>query len=50
MTYFDQINPINDTFDQNYDNKPKYHNFKDILKKYFRPNPKVWPNIGQNYL
>ena len=33
MTYFDQINPINDTFDQGYDNKLDRNNFWDSFKK-----------------
>ena len=27
MTYFDQIDPINDTFDQIYVHKPDWNNF-----------------------
>ena len=27
MTYFDQIDPINDIFDQSYENKPDWKNF-----------------------
>ena len=42
MTYFDQINPINDTFDQSYVNKPDWNNFWDSFKKNnFRPTPKI---------
>ena len=33
MTYFDQIDPINDTVDQSYDYKPDWNNFWDSLKK-----------------
>ncbi len=33
MTYFDQIDPINDTFDQSYVNKPDWNHFWDSFKK-----------------
>ena len=35
MTYFDQIDPINDIFDQIYVHKPDWNNFYKILKKIF---------------
>ena len=33
MTYFDQIDPIHDTFDQIYVHKPDWNNFKKLLEK-----------------
>ena len=32
MTYFDQIDPINDIFDQSYVNKPDWHNVFKFLE------------------
>ena len=32
MTYFDQIDPINDIFDQSYVNKPDLHNVSKFLE------------------
>ena len=32
MTYFDQIGPINDIFDQSYVNKPDLHNFSKFFE------------------
>ena len=44
MAYFDQIDPINDTFDQIYVHKPDLNNFKKLLqKKYLTSFPKFWP-------
>ena len=33
MTYFDQIDPINDIFDQSYVNKPDLHNVSKFLEE-----------------
>ena len=33
MTYFVQIDPINDTFDQIYVHKPEWNNFFKLLDK-----------------
>ena len=42
MTQFDQIDSINDTFDQIYDNEPGYLNFWDSYKKeIFSSHPKI---------
>ena len=35
MTYFDQIDPINDIFDQNYVHKPDRYNFSNLEVKIF---------------
>ena len=35
MTYFDQIDPINDILDQNYAHKPDWNNLKLLGKKLF---------------
>ena len=35
MTYFDQIDPINDIFDQSYVNKPDLHNVSKFLEENF---------------
>ena len=32
ITYFDQIDPINDIFDQSYVNKPDWHNVSKFLE------------------
>ena len=32
MTYFDQIDPINDIFDQSYVNKPDWHKVFKVLE------------------
>ena len=32
MTYFDQIDPINDIFDQRYINKPDLHNVSKFVE------------------
>ena len=41
MTYFDQIDPINDIFDQSYVNKPDWHNCSKFLEK------KIFDHIPQ---
>ena len=42
MTYFDQIDPINDIFDQNYVYKPDWNNFSKLLgKKLFDHFPQI---------
>ena len=42
MTYFDQIDPINDIFDQNYVHKPDWNNFyKLLVKKLFDQFSKI---------
>ena len=35
MAYFDQIDPINDIFDQHYFHKPDLNNFSKFLEKFF---------------
>ena len=43
MTYFDQIDPINDIFDQSYANKPDWKNFyKFLVKHFFDRFPQIW--------
>ena len=54
MTYFDQIDPINDIFDQNYVHKPDRNNFykllvKKILGPKWRHRPK-FREIGEIFL
>ena len=42
MTYFDQIDPINDIFDKNYAHKPDWNNFsKHFVKKLFDKFPQI---------
>ena len=42
MTYFDQIDPINDIFDQSYVNKPDWHNVsKGLEQKCFDHFPQI---------
>ena len=42
MTYFDQIDPINDIFDQLYAHKPDWNNFSKFLEEnFFGQFPKI---------
>ena len=49
MTYFDQIDAINDNFDQFYVHKPDWNNFYKHFEKFFWPlslNFGLWRNFG----